>query len=294
MTGYGHGSTNGESFTVSVDLKAVNNKFLDIHLRAGAELASVETLIRRCLTEQLSRGRVDVSLALERTDEVSYDLNRPLINGIIQALRTMQQEFKLAGEPDINMLARLPGVMQPARTTNGASLSTEVIRGIEQALAAALIELDAMRSREGQALVTEMEARLSEIERHLPIIEAAAGEQIDTYRLRLRKRISDLLAQDNLESIAVDQGRLAQEIAYLADRSDITEELARLRSHLTQFRTSINSQGEIGKRLDFLLQELNREINTTLSKATDLRIKDAALVIKAEIEKLREQVQNVE
>jgi uncharacterized protein (TIGR00255 family) len=290
MTGFGRGSATGENFNVAVDLKTVNNRFLDVHLRTGAELSTLEAQLRRRIGERLARGRVDVNITLDRTGEVMYELNRPLIAGFIHAMRTMQNEFSLSGEPDINVLARLPGAMQPARD----GLSEEMIAGVEQALLEALDELEAMREREGAALSEEMSGRLDEIERHVPIIEAVAGEQVDAYRGRVQRRISELLARDGLEVVELDQGRLAQEVAYLADRSDISEELARLRSHVTQFRDSLAGDGEVGKRLDFLLQEFNREANTVLSKSTDVTIKEAALAIKAAVEKLREQVQNVE
>ena len=290
MTGFGRGTAQGEDFNVAVDLKTVNNRFLDVHLRAGAEISSVEAVVRRRIGERLSRGRVDVNISLERTSEVSYELNRPLIAGFIQAMREMQREFNLRGEPDINVLARLPGAMQASRD----GVPEEALRGVEAALAQALDELEAMREREGAALAAEMSARLDEIERHLPIIESLAGGQVENYRARVYKRISELLARDGLEVVELDQGRLSQEVAYLADRSDITEETARLRSHVSQFRAALSEQGDTGKRLDFLLQEFNREANTVLSKSTDLAIKDAALAIKAAVEKLREQVQNVE
>lgn len=290
MTGFGRGSAAGEDFNVAVDLKTVNNRFLDVHLRVGAELASVEALVRRRVGERLSRGRVDVNITIDRTAEISYELNRPLIAGFIQAMRAMQREFGLSGEPDINVLARLPGAMQAARD----GISEEMVKGVERAVDVALDELEAMREREGAALAAEMHARLDEIERNVPLIEAVAGEQVIAYRARVQKRISELLARDGLEVVELDQGRLAQEVAYLADRSDITEEITRLRSHITQFRESLDATGEAGKRLDFLLQELNREANTVLSKSTDLVIKESALAIKAAVEKLREQVQNVE
>jgi uncharacterized protein (TIGR00255 family) len=180
--------------------------------------------------------------------------------------------------------------MQAART----SVSDEALKGVEQALSQALDELEAMREREGAALAAEMASRLDEIERHLPVIESLSGEQVDNYRARVNKRISELLARDGLEIVELDQGRLSQEVAYLADRSDITEETARLRSHVAQFRAALSETTDTGKRLDFLLQEFNREANTVLSKSTDLAIKDSALAIKAAVEKLREQVQNVE
>jgi uncharacterized protein (TIGR00255 family) len=168
-----------------------------------------------------------------------------------------------------------------------------MIAGVEQAIDEALAELEQMREREGEALAVEMHSRLDEISLQVPIIEAVAGTLVDNYRARLQKRIGELLARD-AQGVEVDQGRLAQEVSYLADRSDISEEIARLKSHLVQFREALDGEGETGKRLDFLLQELNREANTVLSKSTDLLIKDAALAIKGAVEKLREQVQNVE
>ena len=291
MTGFGHGSAAGENFNVSVDLKTVNNRFLDVHLRAGAELSSLEATIRRRIGEQLSRGRVDATIVIDRTSEVAYEMNRPLIAGFIEAMRSVQKEFALTGEPDINVLARLPGALQPVRD---GSLTDAMREGIERAVTDALAELNRMRGAEGEALAAEMHSRLDEIERQVPVIEAVASDLIENYRARLQRRISELLARDGLDIVELDQGRLAQEVAYLADRSDISEELARLRSHVKQFREIIDSEGDTGKRLDFLLQEFNREANTVLSKSTDMAIKEAALVIKAEVEKLREQVQNVE
>jgi uncharacterized protein (TIGR00255 family) len=291
MTGFGRGSAAGENFNVSVDLKTVNNRFLDVHLRAGAELSALETAIRRRISEQLSRGRVDATIVIDRTSEVAYEMNRPLITGFIEAMRSVQAEFSLSGEPDINVLARLPGALQPIRDGN---LTDAMKEGIEGAVSEALIELNRMRQSEGEALAAEMHSRLDEIERQVPVIEAVAKDIVESYRSRLQRRISELLARDGLEIVELDQGRLAQEVAYLADRSDISEELARLRSHVKQFREIIDSEGDTGKRLDFLLQEFNREANTVLSKSTDMAIKEAALTIKAEVEKLREQVQNVE
>lgn len=288
MTGYGRGSANGDNFSVSVDVKTVNNRFLDVHLRAGAELSVLEVQLKRRISARLSRGRVDVQVSLERTGEAAYELNRSLIGGYLKALRSLQSDFSLSGEPDINAILRLPGAMQPVRD----GLPPEAQSGVEQALEAALDELERMRTQEGATLATEMRGRLATIEQQSRIIEAAKERQLDDYRNRVQKRISDLLARE--VSVELDQSRLAQEVAYLADRSDVSEEITRLNSHLGQFSSTLDDETEIGKRLDFLLQELNREANTILSKSTDLTVKDAALTIKAEIEKLREQVQNIE
>lgn len=289
MTGYGRSAVQGDDFSVSVDLKTVNNRFLDVHVRVSAEINSLEPVVKRQISARLSRGRVDAAVTFERTTQVEYELNRPLIAGYINALRTIQQDFELSGEPDINIIARLPGALQPAR--NG--LNGQMVAGVERAVTQALDELEKMREQEGFTLREAMRERLDKIELLIPTIEAAAGSLIEFYRVRLQKKISELVSRSG-QAIELDPGRLAQEVAYLADRSDVSEEMVRLRSHLGQFREALDSTTETGKMLDFLLQELNREANTTLSKSTDLSLKEAALAIKAEVEKLREQVQNVE
>ena len=289
MTGYGRGAVAGDNFSAAVDLKTVNNRFLDIHLRLSGELAALEPSIKKRISSRLSRGRVDAAITFERTAQAAYELNRPLIAGYLGALREMQNEYQIPGEVDINLLARLPGALQPARD----ALDDTMVAGIEQALDEALAELERMRQQEGEALQNEMRERLDRIEALIPAIEGAASGVAETYRQRLQKRIGELLNRET-QVIELDQARMAQEIAYLADRSDVSEEMVRLKSHLQQFREALYSANETGKMLDFLLQELNREANTTLSKSTELSIKEAALGIKAEVEKLREQVQNVE
>ena len=289
MTGYGKAMVAGDDFSVSVDLKTVNNRFLDIHLRVGSELASLEPGIKKRITSRLTRGRVDVTINLERTAHLVYELNRPLIAGYVNALKQLQQDFEIAGELDINVLARIPGALQPAR--NG--IDERVITAVDAAVDQALDELEKMREQEGETLHAELRARVQKIESIVPTIEAAAAGLAEAYRVRLQKRIGELINRGG-QVVEIDPARLAQEVAYLADRSDVSEEMVRLRSHLTQFQEALDAPGEAGKMLDFLLQELNREANTTLSKSTDLVIKEAGLAIKAEVEKLREQVQNVE
>ena len=279
----------GDDFSVSVDIKTVNNRFLDIHLRVGSELSSVEPAIKRRISSRLSRGRVDVTISFERTAQMAYELNRPLIAGYVSALKQLQKDFNIGGELDINVLARIPGALQPAR--NG--VDARMISAVEEAIDEALDELEKMRQQEGEALRLELRERVQKIEALVPTIEQSAAGLAEAYRLRLQKRVAELLNRGG-QVVEIDPARLAQEVAYLADRSDVSEEMVRLRSHLSQFQEAIDSQGETGKMLDFLLQELNREANTTLSKSTDLVIKEAGLAIKAEVEKLREQVQNVE
>ena len=289
MTGFGRGAATGENFAVSVEIKTVNNRFLDLNLRLANELQNLEANLKRLIQSRLARGRVDVFINYERTSEIVYELNRPLIAGYISALKQMQEEFALTGEPDFNYIARLPNALQP----KAEDLSEEFASGVETAVKTALDELETMRETEGESLKTDLSNLLSSIENHLPSIEAESEKVADEYRQKLTKRIENLLAKSDAQ-IELDQARLAQEVAYLADKSDIAEEIARLKSHIEQFRQIMSEEKEVGKRLDFLTQEFNREANTIASKTQNLIVKEAALEIKSAIEKIREQVQNVE
>jgi uncharacterized protein (TIGR00255 family) len=286
MTGYGKGAASGDNFSVIVDLRSVNNRNLDIHWRAPQDLAPLEIALKKQVQSAVSRGRVDVTINLTQASNVAYELNRPLIQGYLEALKTMREEFGLAGDADLATIARLPNVLI---TPTSSSLSDEVMQGIDEAMTQALTALVAMRAVEGHELQKELLSRIDRIESHVIAIESGSSGVVDQYRDRLRKKITELLDRSY-----VDETRLAQEVAYLAERSDISEEIARLKSHLTQLRELLSGDGEIGKKLDFLLQETNREANTVLSKSAELSICDAAIEIKTEVEKLREQAQNVE
>ena len=289
MTGFGRGTVNESNFSVSVELKTVNNRFLDISLRLSNEMQQLETEIKRLISNRLSRGRVDVNLQYERMDEINYELNRPMITGYLGAMKKMQEEFGLAGEPDLNVIAKLPNVMVAKKD----EISEEFTFGVAAALTTAIEDLEKMRSSEGEMLKTELASRLDSIEQHLPAIESESGSVSEEYRQRLTKRISEMLAKTDSQ-IELDQARLAQEIAFLSDRADISEEISRLKTHIEHFRTIMDEEKEVGKRLDFLTQELNREANTITSKTSNMVVKENALAIKSEIEKIREQVQNVE
>lgn len=290
MTGFGRGFDSGERYSVTVEIKTVNNRFLDVNLRLPGDLQHIETNIKRIITQRLTRGRVDVSLTFDRESEVAYELNKPMIAGYVAALRELKSEFDLAGEPDVNSIARMPNVMVSKKAE---ATEDGFIAGIEKALSLALDDLEKMRGTEGQALTKELESRLSEIARLLPDIEVEAEGVVEEYRQKLSKRIGDMLQKSGAQ-IELDQGRLAQEVAYLAERADISEEIARLKAHIDQYRAIMGEDKDVGKRLDFLTQELNREANTITSKTGNLKIKENALAIKSEVEKIREQIQNIE
>lgn len=289
MTGFGRGEASGENFTVSAELKTVNNRFLDVNLRLSSELQNLESDIKRIISERLSRGRVDVNLQYEKTSDVAFELNRPLISGYLAALKEIQEEFSLSGGPDLNSVVRLPNALQ----TKKEDLSEGFAAGVIQAVKKALDSLEAMREIEGKSLKDDLTSLLKNIENHMPIIERESENVTAEYFERLQQRIEKLLSKSDSQ-IELDQGRLAQEVAYLSDKSDISEEIARLKSHIEQFKAIISEDEAVGKRLDFLTQELNREANTIASKTQNLIVKEAALSIKTDIEKIREQVQNAE
>lgn len=289
MTGFGRGTAAGDTFAVTVELKTVNNRFLDIALKLSGDLQQMETVVKRTITDRLSRGRVDVNIQYDRTTEIKYELNRPMISGFLGAMKEMQDEFGLSGEPDLNVVARLPNVLTPKKD----EIDPSFIVGVETALKAALNDLERMREKEGSMLKDELSSRLEQIEKCLPAIIAESATVGEEYQQRLTKRITDMLARSETQ-IDLDQARLAQEIAFIADRSDISEEIARLTTHIEHFRQIMAEEKEVGKRLDFLTQELNREANTITSKTNNMTVKENALQVKSEIEKIREQVQNVE
>jgi uncharacterized protein (TIGR00255 family) len=287
MTGFGQGSAQGDAFKVRVDIRSVNNRFLDVHVRLPQEFASLELTIKKQAQAALHRGRVDITIAVEQMKDAAFQINRPMVAGYLAALTDMKREFGLEGEPSLELIAKLPGALQVSQDVN--QLDEALAAGIVAAVSQALVALSEMRLVEGQELATELKSRLDMIDKQLPTIESEAARLPGIYRERLQKRLQELQS-----GAQVDETRLAQESIMLADRSDISEEIARLKSHLTQMRDIVHADEEVGKRIDFILQEMNREANTILSKASDISISDAAIIIKTEVEKMREQGQNVE
>lgn len=288
MTGFGRGTVDREGVKVTVELRTVNNRYLDAHVRIPQEFAGLEMSVKKQVQAALKRGRVDVTVTIERPGATTFAVNREAVSGYLNAVGVLKEEFGLGGDISLDTVMRLPGVLQQASEAGAAE--SAVAEAVTDAVTAGLADLVAMRAVEGKELAAEMAGRLDTIESLIPGIEERAAALPGIYRDRLEKRIAELV-----RGKPMDETRLAQEAVYLAERSDIAEELARLKSHLGQFRqTMLGEAGEAGKRLDFLLQELNREANTTLSKSGDVDISEAAITIKAEVEKLREQVQNVE
>jgi uncharacterized protein (TIGR00255 family) len=287
MTGFGHGSAECEGLKARVDIRTVNNRFLDVHTRMPQELASLEITLKKQIQAALKRGRADVTISIEQVREAKFEINKPLVSGYLRALEELKADFGLEGSPSLELLAKLPGAMQVSQDQE--QLDKALVSTVTAAVSEALTSLGVMRAAEGQELADDLNARLDAIEKALPIVEEHATELPSVYREKLLKKLQDIVPASS-----IDETRLAQEAVMLADRCDISEEIARLKSHIIQMRDILRTDEEAGKRLDFILQEMNREANTILSKSNDLAITDAAIVIKTEVEKLREQAQNVE
>lgn len=276
------------AFTLS--LKSVNHRFLDLHFRIPSDHDGLEMKLRRLLKDNLARGHVELTLSLERDGATTLQLNHRLAGGYIRAFRSAAAEFGLAAEPDLNAILRLPGVMEES---SAAAEDPELDSGVLERAVEALARLNEMREEEGRSIERELRQRMEHLRQAAHGVEKHRRTVLEGYVDRLQGRIRDLAG------VQADQERILQEAALIADRSDIQEEVVRLDTHVNHFLALIDSGGEVGKKLDFLLQEMNREANTLLSKTSGLagealRITEMGLAMKSEIEKAREQVQNIE
>ena len=296
MTGYAAASRRTDTVAVTVRVKSVNHRFLDMHLKLSAELEPLEPKLRRMMRQHLRRGHLDVTVVLERDGGVEVHMDRALVGAYLEAYSRLRSEFWLSAEPDLSTILKVPGAVRYVPALPGSAEEQGMETLVLETLLEALGRLDAMRAEEGRNIAAEMSARLEEVGRATEEIERLRADAEPLCLERLRERLAELLA-DHLPP-----ERLVQEAALLAERSDVSEELLRLKSHRQQFQTLLHSpeeSGEAGKRLDFLLQEMNREANTVLAKTSGLgeaglKITGLALRLKAEIEKLREQVQNLQ
>jgi uncharacterized protein (TIGR00255 family) len=289
MTGFGRGEREAGGLLITADVRTVNHRFLDVRIKLPPESTPLESDLRRRIGKHVRRGRVELSISLQRGNGTGdVRVNQSLVRGYLAAARAVQKETGLTGDVPLSMLLQLPGALkvESARPSLSRSECTAVGAAVEDALQA----LSDMRGREGTVLARDLGRRIVSIRRATAAIRRRASGLSARKAQRLRKKIRDLAS-----GVDVDPARLAQEVAILADRADIEEELVRLDAHLDAIEDLLaRGKGSRGKELDFLTQELNRETNTIHSKAGDLSITRAALGIKAEIEKIREQVQNIE
>ena len=288
-----HNGSNGSSapgrMAFVLSLKSVNHRFLDLHFRLPSGTDSLEMQLRRLLKEKMARGHVEISLSLERATSETFSLNRQIVGGYITAFRSAAAEFSIANEPDLNAILRIPGALDSSVDVADEYIESAVMAKVGDALD----RLNQMREEEGRGIERELRERMAHLAEASRSVHQHRRAVLQNYSERLQSRLQELF------NASVDKERILQEAAMLVDRSDIQEEIVRLETHIQHFLGFLDGGGEIGKKLDFLLQEMNREANTLLSKTSGLagdalKITEAGLAMKSEIEKSREQVQNLE
>jgi uncharacterized protein (TIGR00255 family) len=288
MTGFAQvKSQGGEGIAFTLSLKSVNHRFLDPQLRLPADMDELEMKMRRILKERLARGHVEVALNLERRGGEGFEFRHDFVAGYVTAFRKAAAEFGTTGEPDLNAIFRIPGALGESMPLDG-DLQSAVLAALEHAIQ----KLNVMREQEGRGMEAELRRRLDVLEKATADVSNHRAAVTRACMEKVRTRMEELLEN-------ADPDRILQEAAILAERSDVQEEIARLHTHIDHFRQLLAQGGEVGKKLDFLLQELNREANTLLSKTAGvagegLHITELGLQMKSEIEKCREQVQNLE
>ncbi len=288
MTGYGGAKGSAEGLSVSIELKSVNNRYLDVSVKLPRTLLFAEEPIKAAVGRHISRGKVDVFVTVDAaaSDDMEVRVNEPLLRGYIEALNAAAEKYGLQNDLTLMSVCRLPDVLSTDRREidNSALMS-----GLGEILERALCEYDAMRLREGEKLRDDVLSRLDEISRLTGIVEENAPKTVEEYRARLEQKLQEVLGSTN-----IDESRILTEAAIFADKIAVDEETVRLRSHLSQLRGLCEGDSPAGRKMDFLIQELNRESNTIGSKCQNADIAHVVVELKAEIEKIREQIQNVE
>ena len=288
MTGYGRAveTVNGREFTV--ELRSVNNRYLDCSVRLPRLLSFAEDAVKQAVKAAVSRGKVDVFISLrsEAEDDVQVNLNRGVLEGYLAAMRQMVTEFGVQDDISVSAVSRLPDVfVVEKKEVDEDQLQSDLLQAVSKALEG----YDTMRTREGAALDADLRSRGETILSLVSQVEQGNGQTVADYRARLENKLREVL-----ENTAIDESRILTEAAIFADKVAVDEETVRLRSHLQQMNSMLDGGGAIGRKLDFLLQEMNREANTIGSKCTDVKLARIVVDIKAELEKIREQTQNIE
>ena len=288
MTGYGRAveTVNGREFTV--ELRSVNNRYLDCTVKLPRALSFAEDAVKQAVKGAISRGKVDVFISVrsEGAEDVKITLNTAMVEGYLGAMHQMAKDYGIREDISVSLLSRMPDVFTVDKPeVDEEQLLADLLSVVNQALE----RFDAMRSAEGRALENDLRSRGQTILSLVEQVEAGSGQTVADYRTRLENKLKEVLA-----NTAIDESRILTEAAIFADKVAVDEETVRLRSHLNQMNNMLTTGGAIGRKLDFLLQEMNRESNTIGSKCSDVRMARIVVDIKAELEKIREQTQNIE
>ena len=288
MTGYGRAveTVNGREFTV--ELRSVNNRYLDCSVKLPRSLSFAEEAVKQAVKATISRGKVDVFISVhsEGTADVQVTLNAAMVEGYLTAMKQMVSDYGVRDDISVSLISRMPEVFTVEKPeVDEEQLLADLMGVVNKALSS----YDAMRAAEGRALEYDLRSRGNTILELVSQVEAGNGQTVIDYRARLENKLKEVLA-----NTAIDESRILTEAAIFADKVAVDEETVRLRSHLEQMNTMLSNGGAIGRKLDFLLQEMNRESNTIGSKCSDVRLARIVVDIKAELEKIREQTQNIE
>lgn len=288
MTGYGRAEDTLGGCTITVELRSVNNRYLDCNIRIPRLYLFAEDAIKARVQKLISRGKVDVFVTLDNAggEAVKVSVNRGVADGYYAALQELSQTYGLSGDISVSLLSRFPDVLLAEKAQEDVEQRAKDICSV---LDRALADFDQMRAREGERLKEDVLSRAARIEELVTLVEERSPQTVSEYRAKLEARMNEVLANTQL-----DPARILTEAAIFADKVAVDEETVRLRSHISQLREMLGQGGATGRKLDFLIQEFNREANTIGSKCSDIEIARHAVDIKAEIEKIREQVQNIE
>ena len=288
MTGFGRRQAPWHDGSVTVEMRSVNHRFLEIASRLPRPLSHLEDSFKKAIRQRCARGRIDITVTVQggKGHTGSVNLDQPLAKQYHQALRSLKKSLKLTGSIDLALMAGLRDVVS---ISDQPTEDPKLAKTVQQLTTKALTDLEEMRTREGKALAEDMRARIQTIRRHQTLIAGRSPLLAQETFIKMKVRVEKLLGPE-----IPDPSRLYQELAVYADRGDITEEIVRLDSHMIQFEQTLNRTESVGKTLDFLLQEIGREVNTIGSKANDTEIAGHVVQMKAELERIREQVQNVE
>ena len=288
MTGYGRAveTVNGREFTV--ELRSVNNRYLDCTVKLPRSVSFAEDALKQAVKNSISRGKVDVfvSIRSESVSDVKITLNTAMVEGYLSAMKQMAAQYPVRDDISVGLISRMPEVFSVEKPEVDEEQLLQDLMGVA---AKALDAFDAMRTAEGKALENDLRSRGETILEYVSQVEAGNSQTVIDYRTRLENKLKEVLA-----NTAIDESRILTEAAIFADKVAVDEETVRLRSHLEQMNTMLTTGGAIGRKLDFLLQEMNRETNTIGSKCSDLKLARIVVNIKAELEKIREQTQNIE
>ena len=288
MTGYGSAKGQADGFEITVELKSVNNRYLDTSVRMPRSFIFAEDAVKSVVQSHISRGKVDVFVSIDTSaaDDMTVKVNEPLLKGYIEAINRISEEYSLQNDLTALSVARFPDVLSVERRDVDADAISAAICAVAER---ALCDFDAMRLREGEKLREDVLNRLATIESYVTAVETEAPKTAADYRARLEQRMAEVLG-----TAGIDESRILAEAAIFADHIAVDEETVRLRSHIAQLKTMINGSSPTGRKIDFLIQEFNREANTIGSKCQNSDIAHVVVELKSEIEKIREQIQNIE